>query len=565
MPESTATDADEWSPRAAGGILCDMLAGSLVALLALPLVPNGSPSPEPGTDGAPAWNARHAEHLLNRAGFGASPGEVSAAVAAGLDATIARLLAGSGQPKSLLAPDTELGGGIERPLVMDDGPALDEGETLVIEDPFYFDRGAFRRLRVIREYTGRWVQGMVDGVDPLRDRMTIFWHGHLVSSFDEVGDAQSMVAQIDYLRLHALDDFETLMRGIARDPAMLEYLNNDLNVKTSPNENWARELMELFTLGEGNYTEDDIKEAARAFSGWTKRNGTFVFAREEHDWGPKTVLGVTGNLDGDAVIAILLEEESCARFLAEKLIAYLEGEAPTIERVDRYAQLLRDAGYETTELLGALFRDPEFYREAIVGRRIAAPVEYYVGMARRLGIEPPPDMLYVLASMSGQQLFAPPNVKGWEEGFAWLTTSSVMQRSNLGAVMLGEYDRRLDPYGVLERTVGKGRRAIFAGAYRDYVAMVAWLERSRWRPDLPLADDLREAGRATDAEVVESLLERLLAVPVPGEVAEELERVVGQLKAEGGQADGSLLDAGAAKLLERVIHIILSLPEAQVL
>lgn len=524
---------------------------------------------EPGPVAAEVpWNARTAEHLFNRAGFGATPEEIAAAVAAGLEATVEGLLEGPerSRPDGSRGP-ARLRGGVPAPAVLADGPESLERPILAHLPEFYADGGQLRQVEEAREFCSRWIGRMLAGEDPLRERMALFWHGHFVSSTEEVEEAGAVVRQVEFLREHALGDFGTLVRGIARDPAMLEYLNNDVNVKGSPNENWARELLELFTLGEGNYGEDDVKEVARAFSGWTRSHGAFALARADHDLGAKTVLGVTGILDGDDVIDLVLEHEACARYLASELIEYFEGVPPAPRRLEAYAAHLRGGGYRIDAFLRRLFLDPAFYREEARGQRIAAPVEYFAGTARRLGCEVPPDVLYVAAALCGQRLLAPPNVKGWEQGLAWLTTSHVMQRGNLAGILVGELDRELRPGEVLQELIeSRGRE--FGGPYRDYLALTAWLQAVDWRVALPPARELVDvpAGPAGDGALVEALLERLLPVPsAPGTHA-ELVRLARGWRAELGLEDASLLDldgAGARELLRRLVHVILSLPEAQ--
>lgn len=510
------------------------------------------------------WNPRTAEHLLNRAAFGGDPAEIEAVVEAGLEATVERLIqTASGPGNELGAGTSRLRGTVPLPPAMENGPDFDDdGPALVVVDTFYLDNGQLRKIVDVRKYASEWIDSMIAGDDPLRDRMALFWHGHFVSSYKDVREGVDLIRQLSFLRANALGDFETLVRGIARDPAMLEYLNNDINVKALPNENWARELMELFTLGEGNYTETDIKEAARAFTGWTRRHHAFAFDRNEHDFGPKTVLGVTGNLDGDAVIDIVLAEEQCGRFIAEKMITYFEGEVPSEARRDAYAARLRDGGYRLDAFLRALFLDPEFYRESILGNRVAAPVEYFVGMTRRLGVSTPADILYVTAALSGQQLGAPPNVKGWEEGFSWLTTGSVMQRSNYAGILLGEYESEMRPYSIAKQIIEERGRG-FQGPYRDYLSMTAWLRAKGWAPELPLGPALAAEDLADD-EAVRVLLDHLMPVPVADDTAAELGSVVSALRSETG-SDEPLLSAGSGELLAQLVHVILSLPEAQML
>ena len=567
-PPSPRRGAHSAMPRSRPGSPALQRLPSLVAAALVALSINSAAAAPSGPGPDVPWNATTAEHLLNRAGFGASPREIRQAVEAGPEATIARLLDGARGPASLLDEGPELRGGVPLPppLTADPGAPTEWDEApLLLDEQFYFDKGELHELVKIRDYSGRWIRSMVEGTAPLRDRLAVFWHGHFVSSNLEVGSGDNMVAQIDFLRSNALADFGSLVRGIARDPAMLEYLNNDLNVKKSPNENWARELMELFTLGEGNYTEADIKETARAFTGWTKRDGKFVFSADKHDFGQKTVLGVTGNLDGDDVIEILLEQPVCAEFIAGKLVGYLEGTPPSSERTQRYAGLLRDSGYRFDTMLEALFRDPAFYREEVLGNRIAAPVEYFVGLARRLGLEAMPDMLYVVSGMAGQRLFAPPNVKGWDEGMAWLTTSSVMRRSNLTALLLGDVDRDFRPAQARE-SMAAGTGRLFNGPRRDYYSMASWLKRMKWSPALTLTEALGPIeGRPTDEQVLVALLDRLLAVHVDDERVAELLAILAEVRAELELAETSLLAPEASAALEEMVHVILSLPEAQVL
>jgi len=512
------------------------------------------------------WNARTAEHLLNRAAFGGTTAEIDAAVQAGLEATVDGLIARATGPGEVFASrEGFLRGEFALPQVMTSAPDFsEEPPTLAMIPDFFSDKGVYRKVADVREYSSEWIDSMLAGDDPLRDRMTIFWHGHFVSSYREVQSSRDILRQINFLRTNALGDLETLVRGVARDPAMLEYLNNDINVKASPNENWARELMELFTLGVGNYTEDDIKEAARAFSGWTTRDHEFYFARDQHDYGPKTMLGVTGNLDGDLVIGILLAREACGEFIAGKLLAYFEGEQPSAERLTRYASLLRDGGYRFDQFLRTLLLDPDFYREEIMSNRVAAPVEYFVGMARRMGADAPADILYVASALSGQRLLAPPNVKGWEEGFSWLNTGSVMQRSNYGGILLGEFDRELDARGVARELIATRRRG-FQGPYREYLGLVAWLGRANLGSVMPPAAGLGDARELPDPEAVALLVEKLLPVPVAEATAQELVALTQELRYELATPKTPLLAPGAEELLEQLVHVILSLPEAQML
>jgi len=332
--------------------------------------------------------------------------------------------------------------------------------------------------------------------------------------------------------------------GIARDPAMLEYLDNDANRKQRPNENFARELMELFTLGEGHYTEQDVKEAARAFTGWTDDHGTFEFNERRHDTRQKTLLGRTGKFGGEDVIEILLEQEACSLYLAKEMIRYFEGVEPNEARLAEYAAFLMDNEYDISLFLERLFLDPAFYRAEVLGTRIAGPLDYLVGTTRRLGIQPPARALHLGSAALGQRLLDPPNVRGWEGGEAWVTTGTLMMRSNLVGSYLGLVDTR-EELSDRDRAMGALRRA-------------------NWGPNLNFSAHLDRAGLRTDAEIAEYLLDSLLAIPPTAETRSVALGFLEDVRRSKELADGELLDAGedAELWLRRLAHIILSLPEA---
>jgi len=509
---------------------------------------------------APAWNAAAAEHLLNRAGFGARPDEIREAVALGREELIERLLTG---PKS--EPEPVLHGQFALPHRM-------QVPSAVHAD---LERRRERYLEshvsgycTLQDFGDRWVQDMLDGTDPLRDRMTLFWHGHFACSIMEVKDANEMVRQIRFLRAHALEPFEGMLRGMARDPAMLEYLDNATNVKGHPNENWARELMELFSLGEGNYSEKDIREAARAFTGWSDEESEFLFRRTEHDFGQKTVLGVTGNLDGDQIIDIILREPACGDWLAGKIIHYLEGRFPTPERHQDYARYLREHDYDIGKLLRRLFADPEFYRPEVLGQRVSGPIDFLVGGARRTGARPPGQMILAAADLLGQRLFWPPSVKGWDRGPAWITTTTMMTRSNLAGTMLNlvSLDELLldEEFGLeMDSTTGKKKRSrARAGSY----VLLTSIQRSGWTSASSFAALSSELGlKADDERIADCLLDELLPVSCPPSTRGEAIAFLAALRrARDVQAEALFEDQEKAELILREFaHFILSLPEAQ--
>ena len=255
------------------------------------------------------WNARNAEHLLNRAAFGARVAQIQRGVDMGPEALIDQLFGGLGElPEPFFL----------EPLLP---PSMEELQRMGEQAR---QQLRARHSQYEREQRGAfvfwWIEQMAFGHDPLRERMTLFWHGHFTSSMREVKSSRMMVDQLNFLRDNALGSFRTLVHGIVKNPAMLVYLNNNKNQRRSPNENLARELMELFTLGEGNYTEVDVKEAARALTGYQVRRAEFFFNKKEHDPREKTVLGVTGDLDADDLVNVLLAQEACPRWLATRLL-----------------------------------------------------------------------------------------------------------------------------------------------------------------------------------------------------------------------------------------------------
>jgi uncharacterized protein (DUF1800 family) len=266
---------------------------------------------------------------------------------------------------------------------------------------------------------------------PFSERMTLFWHGHFATSQQKVRSVPLMYRQHELLRREALGSFRTLLHGIAKDPAMLVYLDNAGSRREAPNENFAREVMELFTLGEGHYGERDVKEAARAFTGWSvdREAGEFRYRRLWHDAGEKTVLGRTGRLDGTAVLDVLLAHPRTAEHVTGKLWREFVSPTPDASEVRRLAAVFRGGGYEVKPLLRALFLSEAFWDEGNRASLIKSPVDLIVGTLRTFGMQP---MDYRPAAFAvaalGQNLFTPPNVKGWPGGEAWIDASTLLAR-----------------------------------------------------------------------------------------------------------------------------------------
>ena len=290
------------------------------------------------------------------------------------------------------------------------------------------ERQAIQRLRAMdgNALKGWWWTELIATPSPLTEHMVVFWHNHFTSSLRKVKLPDLLYRQNALYRQHALGNFATLLRGVARDPAMMVYLDTNQNRAAAPNENFARELMELFTLGEGHgYTETDVREAARAFTGWRYRPGTgAVFDRRVHDAGRKSVLGETGAFTGDDVIDILLRQPRTAEFLTEKLWREFVSSEPDAALVRRLAARFRETGYEVAPLVEALLLTDAF--RAARGTLMKSPVELVGGTFRLFGASPrDPRVLSVLGRSMGQDLFDPPNVKGWPGGFEWVDTANL--------------------------------------------------------------------------------------------------------------------------------------------
>ena len=422
-------------------------------------------------------------------------------------------------------------------------------------------------------YTTWWLQRMVDGDDPLRDRMTLFWTGLFTSSYREVKSSRAMIEQHQLLRGGALGSYADLLRGIARDPAMLEYLDAASNKKSSPNENFARELLELFSLGEGHYTEADVVAAARAFTGWTNRRGETVFNRRQHDGGEKSFMGVTGRLDGEDVIEIVLAQDRCAEYVAGRLLEYFEGRVPSETRVRHYASILRASDYEVRPVLEELFLDREFYSDEVVGQRIAAPVDLLVGQVRRLGIDPPVALLAAGAASVGQTLFGPPSVKGWDEGRAWITTTTIMQRGNLSGVLVGtvgsqEFLESSDLDDALEAPMMDGDGPALTerrGRGDDVVRLLGRIEDLGWRPTMHLSARAARLGARDDAGVVDAFASELLGVALSERSRAELVAFLREERAATSLPEDcwTTFDSEVEYLARRLAHLMLSMPEGQ--
>ena len=324
-----------------------------------------------------------------------------------------------------------------------------------------------------------WVERMAQTPRPTEERLTMLWHSHFATRHRDVRDAYLMQQQNAFFREHANGSFAELASGIVHDPAMIKFLNNDKNNKARPNENLARELMELFTLGEGHYSEDDIKAGARALTGYHVNDNDFVLNDRQHDSGDKTILGQTDSFTGDSFVKLLLAHEACSRFIALKLyrnfVADVSDDWDLLDKstqqvVDDLAKLLREEKYELKPVLTRLFTSRHFYDTGIVGKQIKSPVQVVVGTIHQTGAPLRNDRAIATAlSGMGQQLFEPPSVAGWEGGRSWINTSTLFMRQNTCAYLLtgttagktfDKSDLDYDPMPLLDGVTDRSAKAV---------------------------------------------------------------------------------------------------------
>ena len=437
------------------------------------------------------WTKALAAHLYRRAGFAASTSELEQAQKLGAAKTIDAIFnpADAGDEKQ-----------------KQDVAAF--GKQM---DMLGMSMTASGNPQALSSY---WLFRMLYTPNQLREKTTLFWHGHFATSAAKVDDARLMLQHNDLLREHALGKFEPFVQAMSRDPAMLLWLDAATNRKIRPNENYARELMELFCLGVGNYTERDIKEVARAFTGWEVSRGHFRFNRIQHDEGTKSFLGASGNFNGDDAVRIVLEQPAASRFIARKLAAFFVAEEPSLsdELIEPLAKELRDNGFDIGRVVRRILSSNLFFSEHAVGRIVRSPVSLGIGLLRALEGKTNINNLAQALQELGQAVFYPPNVKGWDGGRTWINSSTLLGRANLVRGLLQHPETKFDG-GTLE---------VLARKY----------------------------GANTAEKRVDWLLELLVAVPVPADVRQRLIKV----------ADGS---GDANRNLVNTVHAIGALPEFQ--
>ena len=572
--------------------------------------------------GVADWGRARARHLLSRAGFGGTPEEIDRLSAMTPDAGVRWLVdyemaenghlapfepSGVYDPSLKVFPEsrpaaTRLASTTGEAMGIAVKPSGSRRMQPVVDRFFFWLRATALETRRAANW---WADRMVASNAPLQEKMALFWHGHFATGQEKVRDYRKMLVQLDLFHRHATGNFRDLLIGVAQDPAMLVFLDAGQNVKDAPNENFGREVMELFTMGVGNYTEKDIREAARAFTGWTNDDLDFKVDHAKHDSGEKTFLGRTGNFDGVDILRIILEQKVTANYIAEKIYRFLVRDDLSPELAQRLGVVLRDNDYELKPLLRSIFLSKDFYSSPSVGTRIKGPVELIVSMYRELGLRKlpgVPDFNSATAEL-GQVLLNPPTVAGWAQGRTWITPGMLLARGNLARQVLFPdlidfADPNLDP-GATIREVNKrilqgmdiaaatgeanaasamkpgeeGGKAM-ANILADkeefntrYGSLNGWREAVRKiKPILRVPAQVNLAGMAlaarpkTTTDVVNAMLERFLSVPVAPEVRATMIRFL-----DDGLGTHDI-DRAATYLeepLRLLVHLIMSTPEYQ--
>ncbi len=562
------------------------------------------------------WSYDRAEHLLGRAGFSGTPEEIRKLANLTPEQAVRSLVYYDSISNDYLQPFVHSGFWDEtllrfppsRPAATD--LALSRGESMGVRvKPDRVNRPVqpvsdrfFYWLRATRLETRRvgywWAERMLDTNRPLEEKMALFWHGHFATAENKVRDYRKMVDQIDLFERHGTGNFGDLVVGVAKNPAMLYYLDAGVNVKGAANENFAREVMELFTMGVGEYTEQDVREAARAFTGWNFENLDFVVNTEQHDDGVKTFLGHTGNFDGVDVLRIILEQPVTAEYIAAKIYRFFVRDDLSPELTRQLGAVLRDNNYELRPLLTTIFMSRDFYSEASYGAHIKGPVEHVVTMLKQLGAEDVPGIpdFNNTTTALGQHLLNPPSVAGWAQGRSWITPAVLQERGNAafaylfpniidfrdpnflsrnGDGIVGERLRRgydFDAAIALDNPetmsafdlAAKERDELFntrVSGYRAWAqAMQKLIPTPRGGARVNLTQIVLDSGSETTGEAVDALLGRFLRMPATSGLRDNL---VALLQDELGTSDLSRAETYMEDPLRIVTHVIMSTPEYQ--
>ncbi|RTQ53364.1 DUF1800 domain-containing protein [Hymenobacter gummosus] len=483
------------------------------------------------------------QHLLWRAGFGPRPQDATAGLTP--RKVLRQLLRDSADATPLDSPQMryreELATNPAPTMDLKQdpqAPALKRGELTAeqrkaqnrqIRDAFYAMN------------TG-WLQRMATSPAQLREKLTFFWHGHFAC---RVRRPDAALQLNNTIRRLALGKFPDLLLAVAKEPAMLQFLNNQQNRKQRPNENFAREVMELFTLGRGPYTEQDVKEAARAFTGWGyDAQGQYQFRPRQHDEGPKTFLGQTGNFGGEDILRMLTERRETALFLTTKLYRFFVNEQPNPQHIKPLAEAFYQSGYDVQDLMERLFSADWFYDARNVGTRIKSPVELLVGLQRQAGLAPADGQKLVFWQKAlGQTLFQPPNVAGWPGGRSWIDSSSLLLRLQLPQVLLKQAE----------------------------VSVALKEDENDLAPQLPRAERLLRTGRKEDKDApvslatVAALVQKVPADQQPETLARFLLQAPLRSENLALLRQSAPAGGGPQQALRQQVGVLLSLPEYQLM
>ena len=564
------------------------------------------------------WSYDRAAHLLSRAGFSGTPADIQKLADMTPEQAVRSLVHYDSISNDHLPPFVHSGFWDEtlvdfppsRPSATD--LAIEQGESMGIRvKPDHVNRHMqpvsdrfFYWLRATQLETRRigywWAERMLDTDRPLEEKMALFWHGHFATAENKVRDYRKMLGQIALFERHATGNFGELLVGVAQDPAMLYYLDAGVNVKGGANENFAREVMELFTMGVGNYTEQDVREAARAFTGWNFENLDFVVNAAKHDDGPKTFLGHTGTYDGVEVLELILDQPITAEYIAAKIYRFFVRDDLSSALTAKLGALLHDSDYELRPLLTTVFLSRDFYSKASYGAHIKGPVEHVVAMLKQLGAEDVPgipDFNRTTIAL-GQHLLNPPSVAGWAQGRSWITPALLQERGNVafdylfpdiigfqdpnflsrgGDGLVGERLRRGYDFGAAialdddpDRMLAfdlanKERDELFntrVSGYRAWAEAVRKLiPTPRGAARVDLTQIVMDSGSKTTGEAVDVLLARFLRMPIS---TGQRDAFVAFLDAELGTSDLERAETYMEDPLRMVTHLIMSTPEYQI-
>jgi Protein of unknown function (DUF1800) len=565
-------------------------------------------SPLGGAD----WNDDRAAHLLAHAAFGGTPAEIQKMAEAGLERAVRSLVHYESIANPKMQPfvesgfwDQGLNGFPEsRPEATERAdkhgtsmgvqvkPSGSRPVQPVSDRFFYWLRATLLETRRLGYW---WANRMLRTTHPVEQKMALLWHGHFATHENKVRDYRKMLQQIDLFERGATGNIRELTIQIAQNPAMLYFLDAQYNVKGAPNENFAREVMELFTMGVGNYSERDVREAARAFTGWYFDNLTFKVSAEKHDDASKTFLGRAGNFDGVDVLNVIFEQPVTAEYLAGKIYRFLVRDDLSAGLQKQLGDILRKHRYEIKPLLTAIFSSKDFYSAATYGGHIKGPVEHLVAMMKQLGAEEipgVPDFNQSTIAM-GQQLLNPPSVAGWAGGKSWITPNLLIARGNIARDVLlpdmtGFRDWNSGANDVVIRRLREGYDVGAATAVNDPSTMsefdrvalerderfntrvsstLGWERAARKLIPTPrraaqfdLTQMVLEGGAATTADAVEYLAWRLLRVPLAKAAHDGL---VTLLTTELGTDSIVRAKTYLEEPLRMTVHLIMSTPEYQ--